>query len=542
MFVIRDLKIIEGAKGFFVAMPSRKLTDRCHNCGTKNHLRSRFCNQCGCRLDENRALRDADGRAKLHADIAHPINSMCREKIQAAVLNSYAEELERSKMPGYVSRYDEYEVDDFDVQYDPHAAPPIGERQRTAVAARSPPRPYASCSRRPVRAPRAAPLRPQGDGLRGSRLRPPSSRRIVRLRQRALIGLRSGPHGPFPELDLYLNPSGVIPSRVIEGSCVPTRPRPGARRPRPRRVDHPRLPDSSTRSSAMSDAEPDTPSPRETARGPNEAASPRPPTSRRRKRIMKIARLFALVYIGSLIVITSFQTRIIFPGQETQGQDYAQVRPRPGTELVRLKSRRGEPIVALFGPALTPEGRPHPDAAGRPTLIYFYGNAMCLNDATGHFERFRRLGLNVIIPDYLGYGMSGGSASERGCQATSEAVYDYLVATRGIKPSRIVAAGWSLGGAVAVDLASRKPVAGLIIFSAFTSGVDMGRRLMPFFPVSLLLRHRFDSLHKIPQVECPILIGHGRRDRIVPFDMGQRLAAAAKGPVTTTLDRPGRPQ
>ena len=122
MFVIRDLKIIEGAKGFFVAMPSRKLTDRCHNCGTKNHLRSRFCNQCGCRLDENRALRDADGRAKLHADIAHPINSMCREKIQAAVLSSYAEELERAKMPGYVSRYDEYDADEFDVPYDHHAA------------------------------------------------------------------------------------------------------------------------------------------------------------------------------------------------------------------------------------------------------------------------------------------------------------------------------------------------------------------------------------------------------------------------------------
>src|SRR4051812_39198520 len=113
MFVVRDLKIIEGAKGFFVAMPSRKLTDRCHNCGTKNHLRSRFCNQCGCRLDENRAIRDADGRAKLHADIAHPINSMCREKIQSAVLSSYADELERSKLPGYVSRYD-----DLDAEYD----------------------------------------------------------------------------------------------------------------------------------------------------------------------------------------------------------------------------------------------------------------------------------------------------------------------------------------------------------------------------------------------------------------------------------------
>src|SRR3954454_18918925 len=94
MFVIRDLKIIEGAKGFFVAMPSRKLTDRGHHCGTKHHLRSRFCNQCGSRLDENRALRDADGIAKLPPALAHPMTSACREKIQGAVLATYADELE----------------------------------------------------------------------------------------------------------------------------------------------------------------------------------------------------------------------------------------------------------------------------------------------------------------------------------------------------------------------------------------------------------------------------------------------------------------
>ena len=90
-------------------------------CGCKNHLRARYCNQCGHKLNEDRAVRDADGRAKLHADIAHPINSMCREKIQSAVLASYAEELERSKMPGYVSRYDDYEVDDFEAPYETHA-------------------------------------------------------------------------------------------------------------------------------------------------------------------------------------------------------------------------------------------------------------------------------------------------------------------------------------------------------------------------------------------------------------------------------------
>jgi stage V sporulation protein G len=113
-FVVRDLKIIEGTTGSFVAMPSRKLADRCNQCGCKNHLRARFCNQCGGRLDEDRATRAADGRAKLHADIAHPINSACREVIQGAVIRAFQEERERAKQPGYICRYDDYETDDFD--------------------------------------------------------------------------------------------------------------------------------------------------------------------------------------------------------------------------------------------------------------------------------------------------------------------------------------------------------------------------------------------------------------------------------------------
>jgi len=113
-YVVRDLKIIEGTKGSFVAMPSRKLTDRCHSCGCKNHLRARYCNQCGGKLDEDRATRDADGRVKLHADIAHPINSQCREVIQSAVLKAFHTEKEKSKQPGYVCTYDDY-----DSEYEP---------------------------------------------------------------------------------------------------------------------------------------------------------------------------------------------------------------------------------------------------------------------------------------------------------------------------------------------------------------------------------------------------------------------------------------
>lgn len=111
-FVVRDLKIIQGTKGPFVAMPSRKLMDRCRRCGGKNALRSAFCNQCGVRLADDRAPKESDGRAKLYADIAHPINSECRESIQSAVLAAFEREKVLAQDPGYVCRYDDYGEND----------------------------------------------------------------------------------------------------------------------------------------------------------------------------------------------------------------------------------------------------------------------------------------------------------------------------------------------------------------------------------------------------------------------------------------------
>ncbi len=106
-FVVRDLKIIEGTTGPFVAMPSRKLTAHCSQCGCKNHLRAAFCNQCGTRQREQQAVKDDDGRAKLYADIAHPINSTCREMIQDRVIEAFKDERQHAVQPGYVSSYDD---------------------------------------------------------------------------------------------------------------------------------------------------------------------------------------------------------------------------------------------------------------------------------------------------------------------------------------------------------------------------------------------------------------------------------------------------
>ncbi|MCA9075736.1 MAG: SpoVG family protein [Planctomycetaceae bacterium] len=112
-FVIRDLKIIQGGKGLFVAMPSRKLTDKCPQCSNKNNLRAAYCNECGHRLRADRAIKGQDGRAKLYADIAHPINSDCRDMIQEDVLKSYEDELILSRQEGYICRYDDYGEDTF---------------------------------------------------------------------------------------------------------------------------------------------------------------------------------------------------------------------------------------------------------------------------------------------------------------------------------------------------------------------------------------------------------------------------------------------
>jgi len=100
-FVVRDIKVIRGTKGVFVAMPSRKLTDQCPSCRGKTHLSARFCSECGSRLADGRAERDVAGRARLHADVAHPINRDYRGYVEGVVLEAYARELERSKLPGY---------------------------------------------------------------------------------------------------------------------------------------------------------------------------------------------------------------------------------------------------------------------------------------------------------------------------------------------------------------------------------------------------------------------------------------------------------
>jgi len=248
------------------------------------------------------------------------------------------------------------------------------------------------------------------------------------------------------------------------------------------------------------------------------------------RNLMRFGVLGAGLWLGVVALLYIFQSRLIFPGSLLPGDPDAPLDLRPGVEFVRLKTARGVPLVACFGTALRAPGLPAGDRRGSPTLLYFYGNGSNLVGVLrNEFETFRRLGLNVLAVDYEGYGMSRGAPSEAGCYATADAAYDYLGRRADVDPRTLLVGGWSLGGAVAIDLAARRPVGGLAAFCTFTSMAEMTNRRYPFVPARVLLRHRFDSVVKIGKVRCPILLGCGDRDRSVPPSMTPELAAAAAG-------------
>lgn len=246
----------------------------------------------------------------------------------------------------------------------------------------------------------------------------------------------------------------------------------------------------------------------------------------------RIVRIAALVYLGVLLVLFELQDNLIFPGASTQGQHDAMIATGGGgTELLSLRSPDGVRIAAIFGTALQPGGQPLPNPANRPTVIFLYGNGACMAYCSDIFDRVRRQGMNVIVPEFEGYGMSGGKPSEKGCYAAADAAFDYLLARPDLDPKKIVVVGWSLGGAAAIDLASRRPVAGIVTISAFTNLAEMAHQVVRWFPVSLILKYRFDNVAKLPRISCPMLIVHGTQDELVPFRMAKTLAAAAKGNV-----------
>jgi len=181
-------------------------------------------------------------------------------------------------------------------------------------------------------------------------------------------------------------------------------------------------------------------------------------------------------------------------------------------------------------------------ALDRPLTLYFSGNGGNRRYRTDELGLLARLGCDVFIVDYRGYGDNGGSPSEESLAADARAVWRYATEERNVAPGRIILYGESLGGGVAVRLASElsesgTPPGGLVLRSTFSSLVDAGAYHYPWLPVRLAMVDRFPSTKRIPAVTCPILHIHGVRDSIVPIELGRKLFAEAPDESATGIDK-----
>lgn len=168
-------------------------------------------------------------------------------------------------------------------------------------------------------------------------------------------------------------------------------------------------------------------------------------------------------------------------------------------------------------------------------LLYLHGNSVNIGVNVEQAYRFYKLGFDVFLVDYRGYGLSQGNfPSEVQVYQDVEIVWDYLINQRGIEPKDIFVYGHSLGGAIAIELATRHPeMAGLIIQGSFTSMSDVVHNMGTYriFPINLLLHQRFDSMTKLQKLKIPIMLIHGRLDELLPASMSERLFQASSAEI-----------
>lgn len=218
--------------------------------------------------------------------------------------------------------------------------------------------------------------------------------------------------------------------------------------------------------------------------------------------------------------IRSIENRFIyFPPRHPRGFSSPSFSGVPFEELW-LRTRDGIDLNACYFTC----------PASRKAIVLFHGNAEDIGTSSKEIQFYLRLGVNLLALDYRGYGKSRGMPSEDGLYLDADVAYRYLVEECHIQPRDIILLGHSLGGVVAIDLASRRKCGGLIVESSLTKAREMAPRILGFPLPGYVPRTRFDSLSKISRVHTSTLIVHGTKDRLTPFSMGERLFWKAPEP------------
>lgn len=228
-------------------------------------------------------------------------------------------------------------------------------------------------------------------------------------------------------------------------------------------------------------------------------------------------RILVLVYLGLLILLFACQKQMIFPA--TRGSLRS-----PDVLGWAYES------LALDVDGETTHGWFLPVDQAKGTILFSHGNGGNMDLWLDAMAVYRRMGFNVLLYDYGGYGLSTGTPSENRCYADVRAMWWWLTETKGLPESSIVLIGRSLGAAVAAQLALEVEARAVVLESPFLSIPAMAKRAIPFLPARLLVRHVFDNEAKVGRIAAPLLVVHSREDSLVPYDHGRRLFEFAHHP------------
>lgn len=234
--------------------------------------------------------------------------------------------------------------------------------------------------------------------------------------------------------------------------------------------------------------------------------------------ILTLAVTLALAYVVLAVIAWKLQDRLAFPGPRSP-------LPLPSTlgipdgMTVSVTTSDG---VVLRGWYLPPD--PVPESTEKaPAIIWFYGNMETIEGIAPFLVRFRPQGMGLLVLDYRGYGTSEGQPSEAGVYLDAEAAWEYLQTRPEIDSTRIGVYGRSIGSAVAMHLATERPVRALVLDSPLSNAREMARRHYRFMP-TFLSRMTLDNLGRAKRLEIPLLVFHGTEDWITPIEMGRQVA------------------
>lgn len=233
--------------------------------------------------------------------------------------------------------------------------------------------------------------------------------------------------------------------------------------------------------------------------------------------ILKITAYALLIIIIITLFLSLIQSKLVF--HPSQHIETTPIEIGLQFEDLYIKTSDSIQINAWYIPAEKKD----------KVILFCHGNAGNISHRLFSIKQFHDLGYGVLIFDYRGYGASEGKISEIGTYKDATAAYDFLL-SKGFADKDIILFGRSLGGAVAAEIAKSRSPAGLILESTFTSIPDMGAKLYPLLPVRLFCYIKYNTISKIKEIKCPLLVIHSPDDEIVPFDMGMKIFEQANEP------------